>query len=326
MTLQRPKIEVILPVYNEVQNLVPLLRELDKSKAMLSSQADVGFLFVNDGSTDGSTEILHKLFKERSDVRVVDLIHNFGHSAALSCGIEYFQGDIAVVMDADLQDAPESMLQMFEAWKKGSKTVVAERGERKERNKWAFQLFYYFLNKLTKNDPPIQFGTHCLLDRSVVSRLKGIKEKNRYFPGLVAYSSQKIAPIRIDRNERKYGKSRVGYIGLLNLAMTAFLSFSSTPVKFVSLVGILCSVGAIVSSFAIIFLKFFTERAIPGWASMMTAIAFGSGIQLMCLGIIGEYIARIYDEVKDRPLFLVDKILSKTSVQTRVPAEIAEIA
>jgi dolichol-phosphate mannosyltransferase len=320
-----PHIEVILPIFNEVNNILPLMRELDKVKTQLLTEASLSYLFINDGSTDGSTELLQRLYRERADIRVVELIHNFGHSAALSCGVEHFQGDIAVVMDADMQDAPSALIEMYAAWKKGAKTVVAERGERKEKSKILFKSFYFLLHKVAKNLPPIEFGTHSLLDKSVVERLRKIKEKNRYFPGLVSYSSSRIHPIVVDRAKRAHGESRVGIFGLINLALTAFLSFSSTPVKMVSVLGLICSSGSLVAGCIIMGIKIFSDKAIPGWASMMTAIAFGSGIQLLCLGIIGEYVARIYDEVKDRPLYLVDKVLSKKS-ETLTPGKVASLS
>jgi len=305
---KRPHIEVILPIFNESENLPVLLNMLDRAKEKLLAEAQVTYLFVNDGSTDGSKEMLLALVNERTDIRLVDLIHNFGHGAALAAGIDHFQADIAVLMDADLQDNPDALQTMFEQWKRGSSTVVAERGKRQEKNKLLFKLFYRLLHKTAKQLPPVAFGTHCLLDSSVIQRLRQLKERNRYFPGLVSFSSDSITPVVVDRQARKYGESRVGLFGLLNLAVTALLSFSSTPVKLVSVLGLLCACGALLAGTSIVAIKLFSSAAIPGWASMMTAMFFGSGIQLLCLGIIGEYIARIYDEVKQRPLYLVERV------------------
>lgn len=306
-----PHVEIILPIFNEVKNILPLIKELDAVITDLDGKATVSYLFVNDGSDDGSKQLLQRIHKDRSDIRIVELIHNFGHAAAITCGIEHFEGDAAVLMDADLQDAPTALIEMYESWEKGAKTVVAERGERKEKSRFLFRTFYFLLHKTAQSLPPINFGTHCLLDKSVVERLKQIRERNRYFPGLVSYSSGEILPIRVDRQSRAHGKSRVGFFGLINLAMTAFLSFSSVPVRMVSLLGLFCSGGALLAGFTFIFIRVFTSKAIPGWASMMTAIAFATGIQLLCIGIIGEYIARIYDEVKQRPLYWVEKVLEK---------------
>ncbi len=308
-------IEVVLPVYNEVRNLLPLLKGLDKVAASLKDEARMTYLFVNDGSRDGSWELLYRLHKERSDVRVVDLIHNFGHSAALCAGVDHFDADVAVFMDADMQDTPDAIIEMLAAWKKGAKTVVAERGERKERNRWAFRAFYYIFHKLAKNLPPIDFGTHCLLDRGVVERIRLLPERNRYFPGLVSFASDEITAIPVDRLARKHGKSRVGLIGLVNLAITACLSFSNTPVRLVSVLGLICSAAAISVGCFIMAVKVLTTKAIPGWASIMTALAFGNGIQLFCMGLIGEYIARIYDEVKERPLYLVGRVLERKAAK-----------
>ena len=143
--------------------------------------------------------------------------------------------------------------------------------------------------------------------------MKKLKERNRYFPGLIGFSSRDITPIRIDRGARKHGGSRVGFFGLLNLAVTAFLSFSNIPIRLVSIFGLLLSVGAVLFGLEILRLKLFTSSAIPGWASTMSFMAFGFGAQLLCLGLIGEYIARIYEEVKDRPIYMVDQILESKS-------------
>lgn len=304
-----PQIEILLPIYNEVANLVPLIRELDRVIAKFKNSVQIRYLFINDGSSDGSGELLQRLSQQRSDVRVVELIHNFGHSAALVCGIDHFEGDALVIMDADLQDSPDALIPLVEAWEKGAKTVVAERGERKEKTRILFKAFYFLLHKIARKLPPMNFGTHCLLDQVVVERLKALPERNRYMPGLVAYSSGPIASIRVDRGERLHGESRVGLWGLMQLATTALLSFSNVPIRMVSFFGLVCSASALTAGMAFIGLKVFTTLAIPGWASMMTAIAFASGVQLLCLGLMGEYVARIYEEVKQRPLYLVDRIL-----------------
>ncbi len=306
-----PHIEVVLPIFNEVKNILPLVDQLDAVKRQLAEQASMSYLFVDDGSIDGSNELLQRLFRERDDIRIVDLIHNFGHGAGITCGLKYFKGDIAILMDADLQDDPAAIPEMFAKWKQGARTVVAERGTRKERNQFLFRAFYFVLHKITRAIPPIQFGTFSLLDRSVVGRFMHLRERNRYFPGLLSYASEQIHSVRVNRNPRAHGKSRVGTLGLVQLAITAFVSFSSTPIRVVSFLGLMAAAGAFFAAFAIISVRLFTEHAIPGWASTMTAVAFASAVQLLCLGIIGEYVARMYDEVKRRPLFLVDKIYEK---------------
>ena len=312
-----PHIEIILPIFNELNNIPILVERLDRVKSEMSHEASMSYLFINDGSQDGSTELLNQLHGARSDIRVVHLLHNFGHGPALACGVQYFRGDMAIFMDSDLQDPPEAIPEMYRAWKQGAKTVVAERKSRDEKNKTLFNTFYFLLHKIAPSLPPINFGTHCLLDSTVIQRLKSLKEKNRYFPGLVGFASPKIESVSIHRNDRNHGKSRVGLKGLINLAITAFLSFSSTPVRIVSVMGLIASVIAILSGSVIVGIKLFTSLAIPGWASTMSTLAFGSGIQLLCLGIIGEYIARIYDEVKERPLYLVDEVLEQGSLKTR---------
>ena len=309
MQAQNPIIEVILPIYNESETLPELVKQLDAACAKLTNRALVRYLFINDGSSDGSREFLQKLHDERRDVRVVNLIHNFGHASALACGIEYFNADIAVIMDADLQDSPEALVKMFDAWQQGATTVVAERASRKEFFRFFFNLFYKILHRMAPSLPPLKFGTHCLLDRAVVQRLKKYTERNRYLPGLVSLASGKITALPFDRSHRAHGTSQVGALGLINLAITAIVSFSSRPVRLVSIFGLCASAVSMAFGAVIVGIKLFTPLAIPGWASLMTVSAFGTGVQLLCIGIIGEYVARIYEETKQRPLFLIDQVL-----------------
>ena len=303
-----PHVEVVLPVYNEVQNIVPLLRGLDAARDSLAGRARISYLFVNDGSRDGSRELLYRLHRERADIRVVEFVHNFGHSAALAAGVDHVRADAAVFMDADLQDSPDALPALFEAWKQGARTVVIARAERREAARIAFQAFYFILHRLARQLPPFDFGTHCILDISVVERLRDLTERNRYFPGLVSYASGPITAIPMPRGTRHEGKSRVGMMGLMTLAITAYVSFSSVPIRMVSFFGIAASAMGFLSGTVIVLIKIASDKAIPGWASVMSAMAFGTGVQLLCLGILGEYVARIYDEVKQRPLYLVERV------------------
>lgn len=316
-TSKLPHIEVVMPVFNEVRTIEPLLEALDAVGARLRGEATLSYLFVNDGSADGTRELLERIFRSRSDLRVIHLVHNFGHGAALSAGLHYFRGDIAVFMDADLQDDPAAIVDMFLRWQKGAKTVVAARGKRAEAGRVFFKAFYYLLHKTTRSIPPISFGTFCLLDRTVVSRMRQLRERNRYFPGLVSFASDYVTAVVADRGPRAHGRSRVGPWGLVHLALTALVSFSNAPIRLVSLLGLSASLVAVASGAVIVCVKLFTDKAIPGWASLMTATAFASGVQLLCLGIIGEYVARMYEEVKRRPLFLVEKIHDKAAAATK---------
>ncbi|NDG27660.1 MAG: glycosyltransferase [Proteobacteria bacterium] len=164
----KPHIEAVIPVYNEVDSLPMLIQGLDHAKTCLQDDASFSYLFINDGSTDGTTQLLKTLNAQRTDIRVVELLHNFGHSAALACGLEHFRGDVALFMDADLQDPPSALAPLFYQWQQGAKTVVVERGKRPEKHGFLFRAFYYLLRKTSRTLPPINFGTHSLLDKSVV--------------------------------------------------------------------------------------------------------------------------------------------------------------
>lgn len=316
----RPRLEIILPVFNEQEVLFPLVNELDQVLEPVRKGFAINFLFVNDGSTDETGERLQKLADRRTDIRVVNLLHNFGHSAAVQAGLDHFEGDLCILMDADLQDSPNVIPEMVEKWKRGAKTVVVERGERSEGNGWMFRLFYKMYHGLARQMPPIDFGTFSLLDAATVTRLKKMSEQSRYFPGLVAYASGPISSVKAARRPRGAGDSRVGMGGLVHLAITACLSFSHLPIRMVSVLGILSSFFAITFGLGIVAIKLFSSRAIPGWASIMTVTAMGSGVQLLCIGLMGEYLSRIYQEVKSRPLYFVGEVIEKGSSTKRKAA------
>jgi dolichol-phosphate mannosyltransferase len=309
-------IEIVLPVFNEQANIGPLVQALDTATAQLKHRFRFSYLFINDGSTDGSRALIEKLCEKRADIRAIHLIHNFGHSAAIRCGLEHADGDAVVLMDADLQDSPDALPQMVAAWDEGATTVVAVRGKRQERHRLLFHLFYFILRRLSPGHPP--FGPFCLLDRSVVVRLRTLSESNRYFPNLVKFASASITTVRVDRNARRHGSSGFGWRGHVSLAITAFLSASNFPVRLASLMGALCSFLALSTLSVILGIRLFTDVAVPGWAPIMIVVFFVSGVQLLCLGVIGEYIARIYEEIKQRPAYFVES--TETSHQQRVAA------
>jgi dolichol-phosphate mannosyltransferase len=300
----RKRIEIVLPVWNELASLAPLVESLDAATCELRARFQVTYLFINDGSSDGTRTALQSLCDVRPDIRAIHLIHNFGHSAAIRCGLEHAQGDAVVLMDADLQDSPEALPQMIARWEQGADTVVAVRGQREEQHRWRFQLFYYILNRLSPGHPP--FGTYCVLDRAVVRRLLTLKESNRYFPALVRFASESIATVIVDRKVRRHGNSRVGGIGLLRLAITAFLNASEVPVRMASLMGAFCTLLSLAAIGSITGIKLFTAVGVSGWAFVVAAIFFASGVQLLCLGVLGEYVSRIHHEIKQRPAYFVD--------------------
>lgn len=307
-----PRLEVILPIYNEQENIPLVMAELDKVAGRLSDRAQMTFCFVNDGSSDGSTQMLRELHETRNDVSVIELVRNFGHGSAVLAGIEHSTADAVAVMDADLQDSPELFYQMFNAWERGEKTVVAERTDRSESNRIVFKAFYRLLNLMAKTPTAINFGSHCILDRSIVQRLVQLKERSRFFPGLVSLCSGKICAIPSKRSKRARGASKTGLRGQIQYALIAIIGFSSMPVRMVTAVGFLSAAASICVGMTILGIKLFTDYAIPGWASVMVATSFSCGIQCVCLGIIGEYIARIYDEVKLRPLFLIERVFESS--------------
>ena len=306
------EISVVLPVYDEEKTLNELNARLTKTLLELRSNYEI--IYVNDNSQDGSLEKLKNFYRADKNIKIIDLSRNFGHLPALIAGIESASGNCVIIMDADLQDSPEAIKDFYAKWKEGYEVVYAIRAKRQESlfSRIAFKAFYWILFHVSNITQPIDAGIFSLLDRKVVNVFKTLREKNRYIPGLRSYIGFKQIGLKLDRLPRKEGKSKVGTQGLFRLAFDAIFSFSYLPLRIAIIGG---SVVAIISFilmgyfailriliyFNLIELKHFT----PGFTFIICSIYLLSGIILICLGIMGEYIGRIYDEVKDRPYYVV---------------------
>ena|GEM_PF-2111066 len=292
-----PHIEIILPVANDVKNVLPLLNELDAITLKMREQATFSLLFIEDASHDGSRQLLRRLFKERTDARIIELVHPFGRDAAVTCGLEYFEGDAAMVM-GNLKDSPAVIPEMFVAWQQGAKTVIAE-AEKPEAKGMASR----FLKKVTDTLHPLDLGIFCLLDRNVVLRLKRVRERSRNFRELVIFSSAEISRVKIDRPPvQRALKEKLR--GLWALP-------SQFPAQRVSRFSIACSLVALTLGFVFLGVRIFANTETAPWTTVVTLTCFGFGLQLLCLGLLGGYIAHTLEEVKHRPLYLIDRIYSK---------------
>lgn len=303
------KIMVVIPLYNERAIVDELWQRLT---AVLSScDYTWSVLFVDDGSTDGTAQWLKEKSTQDTRMRILRLSRNFGHQGALSAGIDFAEGHAVIFMDGDLQDRPECIPDFIAEWEKGSNVVYAVRRTRTEHwiKRFFFKAFYKLLGMLSGIRQPLDAGIFGLLDRDALNVIRSMSEHNRYFPGLRAYAGFAQKGVPVDRDVRFAGNPRVGWRGLFKLAFDAIFSFSYIPLRLATVLGLVTAAGAFVYLAVVMYHRFITHEAILGWASTLGAVLLIGGLQLVMLGIVGEYIGRIYDESKRRPQYVIaDKI------------------
>ncbi len=300
-------LSVIVPLYNEEEIVAKTFAVLERELADIEHE----LIFVNDGSTDRTREILESLLPATPQNRLISFSRNFGHQAAFSAGLRHARGRAVVIIDGDLQDPPALIRDMLKKWEEGYQVVYAQRKKRKGETffkKASAHAFYKILHALTSIDIPMDTGDFRLMDRAVVDQLNALPERNRFLRGLVCWVGFKRTGILYERKERVAGKSKYPLRKMLRLAMDGITSFSTTPLKISFLTGTIATTVAFGLFVWSVLEKFLNPvTTVPGWASLMTAIVFFGGIQLMSIGILGEYIGRIYEEVKQRPLYIEDK-------------------
>jgi glycosyltransferase involved in cell wall biosynthesis len=264
-------------------------------------------LFVDDGSQDRTAAILEKLAGADPRVRVVSFTRNFGHQAALCAGLDHCCGDAVVMIDADLQDPPELIREFHAKWKDGYDVVFAKRQRLREGlvKRVVYHLFYRLLRMLADIDIPLDTGDFSLIDRRVVAQLRTLPERTRFLRGLRSWVGYRQTGIEYVRQVRHSGESKYSLAKLIKLAFDGIVSFSTAPLKIALFAGLLVSAGGFVLILVLVYLRLSHRFDLPGWTSLMVMVLFLGGIQLITVGIVGEYVARIYDEVKARPLYLV---------------------
>lgn len=300
------KYSIVVPVYNEEEVIHETYRRL--TEVMRSTKEAYELLFVNDGSRDRTAEIIKEYSEQDPAVVLLDFARNFGHQIAITAGMDYARGEAVVVIDADLQDPPELILEMIEKWKQGFDVVYAKRTKRKGETYFKKQtatMFYRFLRAMTDIDIPLDTGDFRLLDRKVCNQMNSIQEKNRFVRGLVSWVGFKQIAVEYEREERLAGESKYPLKKMLKLSMDGITSFSYKPLKLASYAGVTLSGIGFIYLLVVLYLKLFTDSTITGWSSLIVIQLFFSGIILIILGMIGEYIGRIYDETKNRPLYIV---------------------
>ncbi|MFE5317096.1 glycosyltransferase family 2 protein [Paenibacillus sp. NPDC056579] len=312
---------VVIPVFNEEAVIHETYRRL--KAVMERTQQSYELLFVNDGSRDATADILQEYSRWDSTVKLIDFSRNFGHQIAITAGMDYASGDAVIVIDADLQDPPELISDMISKWKEGYDVVYAKRTKRKGESffkKQTARLFYRLLHASTDISIPVDTGDFRLLDRKVCDEMSRIPENNRFVRGLVSWVGFRQTAIEYERDERHAGETHYPFKKMLKLSLDGLTSFSYKPLKLASYLGFTLSVSGFIYMLFVLYARLFTEATIPGWTSLTIIQLLFNGFILIMLGIVGEYIGRIYDETKGRPLYIVrqsygiDKSLPKREI------------
>jgi len=300
-------ISVIIPTFNEEENLPLLYQRLqDVTK---DSEDEFEFIFVDDGSSDNSFNILKALARADSRIKIIRFSRNFGSHSACRAGLVHSKGDACAFISADLQDAPELISRLIEKWEKGYEVVIGVR-ELEGKSKRLFPRIYYKMVRrfALKNMP--EDGTDVfLIDRKVVNVVRGIKEKNTSIFGLLLWSGFNQGFVQYKRQKRRKGKSKWTFGKKVKLFIDTFISFSYFPIRFISFVGILLAFSGFMYAIIVVINRLFLGSPIEGWSSLMVVLLLVSGVQLLMLGILGEYLWRNFDESRNRPIFIIDKMI-----------------
>ncbi|MGB4466976.1 MAG: glycosyltransferase family 2 protein [Azovibrio sp.] len=309
---QNPRlISIVVPAFNEEEGIIETLSRIEA--LVTGSHYDWQVVAVNDGSSDGTWRLLSSFRPVGFVLKLVDLSRNFGKEAALSAGLAVADGHAVIPMDADLQDPPELVFQMLELWSRGSEVVLARRADRSSdsmRKRATASLFYRMINRISDIDIPENVGDFRLMDRRVVDVLNAMPENRRFMKGLFAWVGFKTEIISYIRPERHAGSTKFNWIRLANLAIEGITSFSTVPLRLATVTGCLVAVGSLLFAGYIMVRTIMHGVDVPGYASLVVIITFMSAIQLMALGVIGEYVGRTYLESKRRPAYVLREVIS----------------
>ena len=297
---------IIAPIYNEIENLPELYRRV--REVMDSSRKPWELILVDDGSTDGSTEKIREIAKADKHVRPVIFARNFGHQVAITAGWDYARGEAVVIIDADLQDPPEVILQLAEKWQEGYEVVYAVRAEREGETwfkKFTAALFYRLIHWITDVKIPVDTGDFRLMDRKVVDVLKQMKERHRFPRGMSAWVGFKQVGVEYKRAARTAGMTKYPFRKMFKLAVNAITGFSYFPLQVATFFGFISAGISILAIPVVAILRLAGSHFFEGQATTLISVLFLGGVQLISLGVLGEYIGRLYDEAKGRPLYIV---------------------
>lgn len=301
----RPTVSVVIPIFNEEETLEKLYQRLHTVLEGLGESYEV--IFVNDGSRDGSERMLREFHRRSPQFKTINFSRNFGHQVAVTCGLDHAQGEAIIAMDGDLQDPPEVLPDLIARWREGYEVVYAVRQARKENvvKRAAYKAFYWILNRVSYLDIPLDSGDFSLIDRRVVEVLRSMPERNRFVRGLRTWAGFRQIGYEYARDARYAGHSKYSLGKLLKLAFDGLVSYSYVPLRLVSNVGLLVSASALGYMGYLLMARLFGDAPIAGWTSTVVIQLFLGGVQLLSLGVIGEYVGRIFEEVKQRPHYIV---------------------
>jgi len=319
-------LSLVIPVYNE-EDVLPLLHQ--RLLACCNRwEMPWEAVFVNDGSTDGTLTLLKGLVAQQANYRVVNLSRNFGHQAALTAGLNQAKGEAIVVLDGDLQDPPELIPTLLQHWRDGYQVVYAIRKKRKEGlgKRLSYKLFYRLLARLSETKIPLDSGDFCLMDRRVVDVLKhDMPENTRFVRGLRAYAGFNQVGVEYDRDARQAGREKYTFRKLVSLALNGIFSFSTLPLRFITFLGLFASLGSFAIGLLIVVQRLadfklfgYSPKEFPGLATLAVGLFFVGGVTLLAIGILGEYIGRIYLEVKRRPVYVIREVIESETAPPEI--------
>ena len=309
-TIVNPRYSLIIPIYNEEETLLELYRRLSQVMSGLNDSCEL--ILVNDGSCDRSLRIMRDLHHQDSRICYLSLARNFGHQTAVTAGLNFARGQAVIVLDADLQDPPELIPELIAQWQQGYQVIYARRTKRKQESwfkRFTAYIFYRLLTRLADVNIPSDTGDFCLMDRQVVDVLNAMPERNRYIRGLRAWIGFRQTSVSFERDPRFAGDVKYTFQKSFSLAINSLVSFSRIPLRFSTYLGLFSAIIAMLMAFLVLYWRFYqTNSPLTGFATIAIAIFFLGSVQLICIGILGEYIGRIYEEVKSRPLYTLAEV------------------
>lgn len=308
----QPIFSVVIPAFNEEEVIAETYRRL--SAVMQGMGEPYELIFVNDGSRDNTAGLIADFCAADARVRLINFSRNFGHMPAISAGMEYARGSAIFIIDADLQDPPEIFPQMAEKWREGFHVVYGQREKREGESlfkKASAKIFYRFIRRMTSVDMPVDTGEFRLIDRAVCDAVNRLPEKNRYIRGLVSWVGFRQAAVLYVREQRFAGKTKYPLRKMMAFAMDAVAAFSYKPLKIATTLGFFVALASFVYLAVIFYQAIFTDITVTGWASTVGILLFTQGVVMMILGLMGEYIGRIYEELKNRPAYIVQEVIER---------------
>jgi glycosyltransferase involved in cell wall biosynthesis len=307
-TAPKPVFSIVAPVFNEIGSIEEFYKTIVSVMNPLKQRWEL--VLVDDGSTDGSSDKIRELAAKDGHVKAIIFARNFGHQIAVTAGLDYSLGDAVIIIDADLQDPPDVMLNLIAKWKEGNEVVYAVRRKR-EGESWfklaSASLFYRLIYRITDVKIPLDTGDFRLIDRKVVDIMGQMRERHRFLRGMAAWVGFRQVGVEYDRKERFAGKTKYPFSKMFKLALNAITSFSYFPLQVATYLGFTCAGISTLAIPVVAYLRLSNQAALHGQATTLIAVLFLGGVQLITLGILGEYIGRIYDEAKGRPLYIVSE-------------------